>query len=158
VINYLVYPRLVSPTYALCFLSVMSGLDRQVFGPVPNGTLRVHLRSYRLKMAASCVCSLRPRDRRVSHSSFKRSEGCLRARPLCALDPYFCRARTGASSQQTSTRQSKQHYDTKVRTQRKTASASGAIWDKAFVYPRVPCSMCSNRASYYYCYTLLSMY
>ncbi len=39
----------------------------------------------------------------------------------CALDPHFCRARTGASSQQTSTRLSKQHYVMKVWTQRKTA-------------------------------------
>ncbi len=39
-------------------------------GPVPNGTLHVHLRSYELSMAAVCACPLSPRDRRVSHSSF----------------------------------------------------------------------------------------
>ncbi|XDV14675.1 hypothetical protein PO909_014888 [Leuciscus waleckii] len=33
--------------------------------------------------------------------------------------------------QQTSSRQSKRHYVTKVRTQRKTASALGSIWDRA---------------------------
>ncbi len=63
-----------------------------------NGTLHVHLRFYGLTMAAAWACPLSPRDRRVSHSSFYRSEGCSRApplRPLCALDPHFCRARTG---------------------------------------------------------------
>ncbi len=39
-------------------------------GPVPNGTLHVHLWFYELTMAAVCVCPLSPRDRRVSHSSF----------------------------------------------------------------------------------------
>ncbi len=40
-----------------------------VFGPVPNGTLHVHLWSYGLTMDLE-VCPLRPRGRRVSHSSF----------------------------------------------------------------------------------------
>ncbi len=35
-------------------------------------------------------------------------------RPLSALDLHFCQARTGASAQQTSTRQSKRHFFKKV--------------------------------------------
>ncbi len=43
-------------------------------GPVPNGTLYVHLRSYGLTTAATCACPLSPQDHRVSHSSFYHSE------------------------------------------------------------------------------------
>ncbi len=39
-------------------------------GPVPNGTLHVHLQSYGLTMAGACTCPLSPRARRVSHLSF----------------------------------------------------------------------------------------
>ncbi len=91
-------------------------VEKYNLGPVPNGTLHVHLRSYGLTMATACVCLLSPRDRRESHS--------LRAPPLwplCALDPHFCRAALGRAPPQTSTWQSKRHYVTKVRTQRKTA-------------------------------------
>ncbi len=35
----------------------------RVLGPVPNGTLHVHLRSYGLTMAAACAYPLSPRDR-----------------------------------------------------------------------------------------------
>ncbi len=37
--------------------------NQRVLGPVPNGTLHVHLRSYGLTMAAACACPLSPRDR-----------------------------------------------------------------------------------------------
>ncbi len=86
----------------------------------------VHRKSYGLTMAAACPLS--PRDRKVSHSSFYCSEGCSRAPPLwaiCALDPHFSWARTGASSRQTSIQQSKRHYVTKVRTQRKERKGLG---------------------------------
>ncbi len=103
--------------------------ERKYNGPVPNGTLHVHLRSYDLTMAAACTCPLSLQDRKVSRSSFYCSEeGCSRThplRPLCVLDLHFCWARPGASSQQTSTRQSKRPYVTKVRTRRKTARVFG---------------------------------
>ncbi len=113
--------------------SGIPGCLKFTLGPVPNGTLHVHLRSYGLIMAAacSCQCPLSPRDRRVSHSSFLRSEGSSQAaimRPRSALLP---------SPQQTSTRQSKRHYVTKVQTQRKTARVKGAIWDGARVHSRL---------------------
>ncbi len=60
-----------------------------VNGPIPNGTLHVHLWSYGLTKATACACPLSPRDRGVSHSSL---------RSLCALYPNFCRGCTGARS------------------------------------------------------------
>ncbi len=129
--------------------SGIPGCLKFALGPVPNGTLHVHLRSYGLTMAAacSCQCPLSPRDRRVSHSSFLRSEGSSQAPSIrtsaeSTADFYptvkaalrhksadseedreglGCHLGQGPSPQQTSTRQSKQHYVTKVRTQRKTA-------------------------------------
>ncbi len=84
-------------TYSINQISISSPPT----GPVPNGTLHVHLRSYGLTMATTCACPLSQRDRMVFHSSFQCSDGCSRApplRPLCTLDPHFCRARTGANS------------------------------------------------------------
>ncbi len=80
-------------------------------GLVPNGTLRVHLRSYGLTMAAACARPLSPRVPFLI-LAFRRVSERPPLRPLCALDPHFCRAHTWASLQQTSTRQSKRHYVT----------------------------------------------
>ncbi len=79
-------------------------------------------------MAAACVKSMRP----IPHFSVQKG---ARVRPLC--DRYAPSIRTSAETalgrapQQTSTRQSKRHYATKVRTQRKTTRVLGAIWDRA---------------------------
>ncbi len=64
-------------------------------GPVPNGTLHVHLRSYGLTMAAACTCPLSPQTVECPIPHFSIQKGLW---PLCALDLHFCRARTGASS------------------------------------------------------------
>ncbi len=92
-------------------------------GLVPNGTLHVHLRSYGLTTAAACACPLSPRLLRCPIPDFSVQKGA-RVHPLCGR--YAPSIRTSAklalrqALQQISTRQSKQHYITKVRTQRKT--------------------------------------
>ncbi len=63
-------------------------------GPVPNGTLPVHLRSwvtYGLTMAAVCTCPLSSRDHRVSHFSVQKG---ARELPLCGC--YAPSIRTSA--------------------------------------------------------------
>ncbi len=68
---------------------------------------RVHLRSYGLTMAAACTCLLSPRDLTETPHEYGVPflivvfRSVLASAPfaaLCALDPHFCRARTGASS------------------------------------------------------------
>ncbi len=62
------------------------------YGPVPNGTLHVHLwwppRARVRKGHETIECP-------IPHFSVQKG---ARKRPLCALDPHFCQACTGASS------------------------------------------------------------
>ncbi len=58
----------------------------------------MHLRSYGFTMAAACACPLSPRDRvPFLILTFRRVLASAPMRPLCVLDPHFCRAHTGAS-------------------------------------------------------------
>ncbi len=53
---------------AACYAGLRCSPVLALIGPVPNGTLHVHLRSYGFTMGAACVLS--PRDHRVSQTSF----------------------------------------------------------------------------------------
>lgn len=110
-----------------CTLEVHFGKETS-FGPVLNLPHHMLFRSCWLTMATVCMWSWSPRDWRMSHLSFKVSEGCSWApafkvdiRPRCALK---------RASLQTSSRHKKWHYVAKVWTRRKTKRP---IWDKALV-------------------------